>query len=84
MKNHLYLTTTYFQFDIFFLNYKVTISLYSTSPKVGFTKPVIILAIVDLPEPDSPTKPSVSPSNISKETSLTALTTFSFIFFDYK
>jgi len=36
----------------------------------------MILAIVDFPEPDSPTKPSVSPSNNSKDTSLTALTAF--------
>ena len=31
----------------------------------------------DLPEPDSPTKPRVSPSNSSKETLSTAFTTFS-------
>ena len=53
--------------------------MYSNFPKVGLTKPVIILAIVDLPDPDSPTNPSVSPSNNSKDTSFTALTAFSSI-----
>jgi hypothetical protein len=31
-------------------------------------------AVVDLPQPDSPTTPSVSPLRTSKETSSTALT----------
>ena len=35
---------------------------------LGAINPVIIFAIVDLPEPDSPTNPSVSPSNNSKDT----------------
>ena len=35
---------------------------------LGLINPVIIFAIVDLPEPDSPTNPSVSPSNNSKDT----------------
>ena len=35
---------------------------------LGPISPVIIFAIVDLPEPDSPTNPSVSPSNNSKDT----------------
>jgi hypothetical protein len=41
----------------------------------------MILAIVDFPEPDSPTKPSVSPSNNLNETLFTALTAFSSNFF---
>ena len=50
---------------------------------VGLTSPVIIFAIVDFPEPDSPTKPRVSPSKSSKETSSTALTIVSSaLFFD--
>ena len=44
----------------------------------GLTKPVIIFAIVDFPDPDSPTKPKVSPSNNSNDTLSTALTTLSF------
>ena len=35
-----------------------------TSPDVGLIKLVIIFAIVDLPDPDSPTKPKDSPSII--------------------
>ena len=45
---------------------------------LGLINPVIIFAIVDLPEPDSPTNPSVSPSNNSKDTLSTALTILSF------
>ena len=37
-------------------------------------RPVIILAIVDLPDPDSPTNPRVSPSYTSKLTSFKAFT----------
>ena len=37
---------------------------------------MIILAIVDLPDPDSPTNPKVSPSNTSKVTPVKALTIF--------
>ena len=37
----------------------------------------MIFAIVDFPDPDSPTKPKVSPSRISKETLSIALTVFS-------
>ena len=40
---------------------------------LGLINPVIIFAIVDLPEPDSPTNPSVSPSNNSKDRLFTAL-----------
>ena len=45
---------------------------------LGPINPVIIFAIVDLPEPDSPTNLSVSPSNNSKDTLSTALTILSF------
>ena len=38
------------------------------SPLSGLIKPVIILRIVVLPHPDSPTSPNVSPLNISNET----------------
>ena len=37
-------------------------------PASGLSMPRIVLASVDLPEPDSPTSPSVSPSNSSRST----------------
>ena len=37
-------------------------------PASGLSMPRIVLARVDLPEPDSPTSPSVSPSNSSRST----------------
>ena len=53
----------------------ITLSSNITSPPVGSYKRIIVLPVVDLPEPDSPTKPNVSPSYIWKDTSSTAFTT---------
>jgi hypothetical protein len=44
------------------------------SPEVGFSSPTITLPIVVLPQPDSPTRPKVSPLEMVKLTSETALT----------
>jgi hypothetical protein len=41
-------------------------------PRVGAYRPTIIRAIVDLPQPDSPTSASVSPALIENETPSTA------------
>src|SRR6478609_3610759 len=46
----------------------------SAEPPVGFSSPQSRRATVDLPQPDSPTSPSVSPGYRSKETPSTALT----------
>ncbi len=43
-------------------------------PAVGFSSATIIRPIVVLPQPDSPTRPKVSPARISMLTSVTALT----------
>ena len=40
----------------------------------GCSRPMIEKAVTDLPLPDSPTSPSVSPLRISNDTSLTATT----------
>ena len=40
----------------------------SALPASGLSMPRMVLARVDLPEPDSPTSPSVSPSNSSRST----------------
>ena len=45
-----------------------------TLPPVGSSSRMTQRAIVDLPQPDSPTTPSVSPSLTAKETPSTALT----------
>src|SRR5262249_740818 len=45
-----------------------------TSPEVGSIRRRIQRPVVDLPQPDSPTKPRVSPAPTSKLTSLTAWT----------
>ena len=45
----------------------------ATLPPVAGTRPRIVRASVDLPEPDSPTRPSVSPRTTSKLTPSTAL-----------
>ena len=49
---------------------RVAASAWSSSSRVppasGLSMPRIVLASVDLPEPDSPTRPSVSPSNSSR------------------
>src|SRR5689334_19146632 len=44
----------------------------STSPLVGFSRPTSSLARVDLPQPDSPTMPSVSPRRNWRSTPSTA------------
>ena len=44
-----------------------------TFPEVGGITFRIVLANVDLPHPDSPTNPIISPSLTEKETSSTAL-----------
>src|SRR5437660_6269132 len=46
----------------------------NTCPDVGSIKRRIARPRVDLPQPDSPTKPSVSPARMSRETPSTALT----------
>src|SRR6185436_4418861 len=45
-----------------------------TSPEVGSIRRRIVRPVVDLPQPDSPTRPSVSPGRMSNETSSTACT----------
>ena len=45
-----------------------------TSPDVGACRPTSTEASVDLPQPDSPTMPTVSPRLMVKSTPLTALT----------
>src|SRR2546427_5048278 len=45
-----------------------------TSPDVGSMSRRIERPVVDLPQPDSPTRPSVSPGRISNDTSSTACT----------
>ena len=46
--------------------------LKMTSPEVTGCRPTMTRAVVDLPQPDSPTSPSVSPRLTLSETSLTA------------
>ena len=46
----------------------------STMRPGGVVSRRIAIATVDLPEPDSPTRPSVSPSATVKPTPLTAIT----------
>src|SRR3989442_15225057 len=46
--------------------------LNATLPSVGRCRPTISLATVDLPEPDSPTRASVSPGSTEKLTRSTA------------
>ena len=41
-------------------------------PFVGLYNPIIVLPVVDFPQPDSPTRPNVFPSSIEKLTSFTA------------
>lgn len=50
------------------------LSFKNTEPDVAFVSPKITLPTVDFPQPDSPTKPSVSPGAIVKLISSTALT----------
>ena len=44
------------------------------TPAVGFSRPTSIRPMVVLPQPDSPTRPSVSPLRMSNDTPATALT----------
>src|SRR5439155_1278517 len=44
-------------------------------PAVGFSSPRMSLDVVVLPQPDSPTRPSVAPAGIANETESTARTT---------
>src|ERR1700722_11563622 len=48
-------------------------------PEVGRSRPTIILAIVVLPEPDSPTIASDSPAGTENETSSTAVKSANFL-----
>ncbi|CAM5660741.1 hypothetical protein SGLAM104S_05143 [Streptomyces glaucescens] len=48
--------------------------LYRIAPDVGRSRLTSILATVDLPQPDSPTMPRVSPRSRVKSTPSTALT----------
>ena len=50
------------------------VSPMKTSPAVTSSRPARIRRIVDFPQPDGPTSTMNSPSPISKETSLTAIT----------
>ena len=45
-----------------------------TCPEVGDCRPHMTLAVVDLPQPDSPTMPMTSPGMSFRETSCTACT----------
>src|SRR5437870_9850309 len=45
-----------------------------TSPEVGSMSRRVVRPVVDLPQPDSPTRPSVSPGRMSNDTSSTACT----------
>ncbi|CNT71706.1 Uncharacterised protein [Salmonella enterica subsp. enterica serovar Bovismorbificans] len=48
----------------------------ATLPSVAFTRPIMARANVDLPQPDSPTTPSVSPSYRRSVTPSTAFRVF--------
>jgi hypothetical protein len=45
-----------------------------TSPRSGGSRPSTMRPVVDLPEPDSPTRPSVSPLGMASDTPSTAWT----------
>ena len=45
-------------------------------PRVGGVSPATMRATVDLPEPDSPTRPNVVPLRMLKDTPSTALRIF--------
>src|SRR5665647_986671 len=61
-------------FCSFFDNLATSLPSKITSPEVGVSKLTSILPVVDLPQPDSPTKPKVSPLKILNDTPSTALT----------
>src|SRR5215203_4312281 len=61
----------------FLLSESTSRPLKYTSPDVGSIKRSRQRPTVDLPQPDSPTKPSVSPARISNDTPSTARTTSS-------
>ena len=50
-------------------------SIYNSPAEIS-SKPAIILKVVDLPQPDGPTKTTNSPSPISRLKSLTATKSF--------
>ena len=52
----------------------MTLSLNDTFPPVGGINPKIVFPIVDFPQPDSPTSPSIVFSFIEKLTPSTDLT----------
>ena len=58
-----------------FVNLVISLPSKKTCPEVAFSKCKIVLPRVVFPQPDSPTKPMVSPLKILKETLLTAFTT---------
>ena len=51
-----------------------------TRPAVGTTSPVISLMMVDLPEPEGPTRKTNSPSSTVKETPFNARVPLSYTF----
>ena len=56
----------------------ISVSPRKTLPSVGSIRRAMQRATVDLPEPDSPTMPSVSPLRMSRSTSTAAFTTRAF------
>ena len=54
--------------------------LTMTRPAVGTISPVSSLMMVDLPDPDGPTRKANSPSSTVKETPLRACVPFSYTF----
>ena len=48
--------------------------LNTTDPALGVSRLSIVRPVVDLPQPDSPTRPKISPRRMEKLTSLTART----------
>ena len=55
------------------LPYCICKPLNFTKPDVGLRRPIITLAKVDFPQPDSPTKPMVSPALMPRLTLFTAV-----------
>src|SRR3546814_14273664 len=61
------------ELSIFLSSSCVTLTLLKcTEPELVWYRPAIRRAMVDLPDPDSPTRPNTSPSLMEKLTSLTA------------
>ena len=61
-------------FDVESINHFIDCVADDTRPDVGFTRFRIARAVVDLPHPDSPTRPYVSPARTEKLTPSTART----------